>query len=120
MHKWRGKTREVVMAQKHFIPGAERKSIAEWCIGNDLSKAFDTVNRLKVLEILIKRNWARKDQLGKNAPKYGQNLPIKSEKQKRRTFSTSLGVPQDDATSLSTITLHLDEALREFDSLRIF
>ena len=51
----------VVLAYKYSISGAKVKGMVKSCVGTDLSKAFDTANTYKTLEILKKRNWAGKN-----------------------------------------------------------
>ena len=50
----------------------------------------------------------------------GAALQVKRGKQKRRNFTTTLGISQGNALSLRFFILYLDEALREFDSIRIY
>ena len=48
-------TGDVVLAHKYLIAGAKTKKFAYTCVGIDMSKAFDTVSRSKLLEILRHR-----------------------------------------------------------------
>ena len=48
-----------VLAPKYLISRAKMKGMGKWFVGSDPSKAFDTVDSYKVLEIL------KKEELGK-------------------------------------------------------
>ena len=109
-------TRDVVLIHISLFPGAKIKGIVKSSNGFDLSKAFDRVDRYKVLELLEKEDLGKKRQCCLN----GTTLQVKRGKQKRRNFRNTRGFPQGNASPRSLSTLYLDEALRDFDSLRIF
>ena len=60
-------TGDVVLTPKYSISGAEMKGMVKSCVGIDLSKAFDIVDRYKVLKILKKEELGMKTSVSLNA-----------------------------------------------------
>ena len=80
-----------------------------------MSKAFDTVDRKKLIEILKKRGVPEWDVTLIATLLTNTSLSIKRGKQISNVFKTNTGVPQGDGLSPKLFTLYLDEALRELD-----
>ena len=82
-------TKDVVLGHKNLISGAKKKAMVKSCLGIDLSEAFDTVDRCKVLgKFKKKRNWAKNISLIKCILNV-TNLQIKRGKQKKGVFRTT-------------------------------
>ena len=89
------------------------------CVGVDLSKEFDTIDRYKILQVLKKEVWAGERRSNSLFLLRGTTPQVKLGKQKRKNLRNTRGVPPGNALSPRLCTLYLDEALRVFDFLRI-
>ena len=108
-------TGDIVLVHKYLISAVKMKGLVKKCIGIDLSKAFDTVDRYKLLEILQKRGVGTENLSLIKRLLSNTTLQIKRGKNLGDEFETTRGIPQGDALSPRLFTLYLDEALREIN-----
>ena len=109
-------TGDIVLAHKFMIAGALMKGLDAVCVGIDMSKAFDTVDRDRLVTILRSREVPEGDlTMIKNLLK-NTSLTVKRGKSKGEKFETNIGVPQGDSLSPRLFTIYLDEALKELDA----
>ena len=80
-----------------------------------MSKAFDTVSRSKLLEILRHRGVEEGDVGLIKLLLTNTSLQIKRGKSIGTEFATDIGVPQGDGLSPKLFTIYLDEALKEIE-----
>ena len=89
--------------------------IQKVCARIDMSKAFDTVDRKKLIDILRKRGIEEENVTIIKRLLSQPTLRAKNGKTIGEPFNTKRGVPQGDRLSPRLFTLYLDEALREID-----
>ena len=106
---------DVVLAHKFLIAGAYSKGQNITCIGIDMSKAFDTVIRPKLIDILDARGVEPGDIGIIKLLLTNTSLQVKCGKTVGEKFATNIGVPQGDGLSPKLFTLYLDVALREIE-----
>ena len=78
----------------------------------DMSKAFDTVDRLKLYHILETK--INKDELNlANTLLKDVTIQIKNDNSLGQTFTTNIGIPQGDSASAFFFITYLSEALKD-------
>ena len=87
----------------------------KYCVGIDMSKAFDNIIRSKLIRTLRTRGVEDKELDLIQLLRSSTTLQIKRGKQKESRFETNKGVLQRDGLSPRLFTCYLDEALREID-----
>ena len=103
-------TGDVLLVHKYVNTAAKAKGLEKVCIGFDMSKDSDTVQREKLQELLTARvvdtgNVTLIKQLLQNTTQSG--------KIKGRAFKTRIGAPQGHGLSPRLFLLYLFEALKE-------
>ena len=89
-------TGDIVLPHKYFVLAARTKRLEIVCAGIYMSKAFDTVDRKKLSEILKKRGVQKWDVILIVTLLTNTSLSIKQGKQISNVFKTNTGVPQGD------------------------
>ena len=85
------------------------------CMGIDMSKAFDTIDRSRLLNILNARGISEDNDTLIKILLSNTSLQVKQGKNIAREFKTNRKVPQDNGLSPILFTLYLDEALKKID-----
>ena len=80
-----------------------------------MSKAFDTIDRSRLLNILKARGISEDNVTLIKILLNNTSLQVKQGENIAREFKTNRGVPQGDGLSPILFTLYLDEALKEID-----
>ena len=107
-------TGDIVLAHKNLLAGPSTKRTLKVFAGIDMSKAFDTVDRKELIDILRKRHRGRKRHHHKTHTQ-SNNPESKNGKTIGKPFNTNSEVPQRDGLSPRIFTPYPDEALREID-----
>lgn len=104
-----------MLAHKILIAGAKTKKFKVTVVGIDMSKAFDTVKRSQILDLI--RDWGVEEgDIGLIKLLLNKtSLQIKSGKKIGSKFQTDIGVPQGDGLSPILFTILLDAALRKVE-----
>lgn len=103
---------DVVLAHKFLIAGSLEHDFEPTIVGIDMSKAFDTVNRQKLVTFLSEVIDSKGDI---NVIKFlmsNTTLAVKTGKSTSSSFETNMGVPQGDCLSPKLFTFYLDRALK--------
>ena len=108
-------TGDIVLIHKYLIAGAKSKGLEKVCMGIDMSKAFDTIDRSRLLNILKARGISEDNVTLIKILLSNTSFQVKQGKNIAREFKTNRGVPQGDGLSPILFTLYLDEALKEID-----
>ena len=108
-------TSDVVLTHKFLLAGSLEYEFNPTIVGIDMSKAFDNVNRQKLIEILEevipnKGNLHIIKVLMSNT-----TLAVKKGKSIGNNFNTNIGVPQGDGLSPKFFTFYLDNALKKIN-----
>ena len=105
-------TADAVWAHKSLIAKISKVKTTIEILGIDMSRAFDTVNRTKLLEIIksitSESNFRLAQKLITTTP-----LQARIKNELSSPFTTSMGVPQGDSFSPVAFTIYLEVALRE-------
>jgi len=112
-------TGDVVLAHKILIAGSIERNVDPRLIGIDMSKAFDTVNREKLVNLLQE---VVRDEGNMSIIRLlfsNTTLAVKVGKVTGEKFETNCGVPQGDALSPKMFTFYLDRALKDVDTMRV-
>ena len=104
----------LVLAHKFIVTAALNNIIKKIFIGIDMSKAFDTVMRTKLIDIIRNKGIGEGDIEIIKLLLSNTCLQIKRGKEISEKFETDMGVPQGDGSKL--FTLYLNEALVEIDN----
>ena len=110
-------TADVVWCKRWLSSIVERFSAEIHVLGLDFSKAFDTVNREKLLQVLRSEQIANDDEV--RIIRYlmaNTTLEVKIESFKSPAFPTTKGIPQGDGLSPVLFTVYLEAALRDLRS----
>lgn len=107
-------TTDVVWTHKWLIASATTFQGKDyWILGVDLSQAFDTVNRRKLLEIL--KPIVDEDELSMIKLLLEKTeLMLRWNNAKSTPFETNLGIPQGDGLSPILFIVYLEWAIRDF------
>ena len=108
---------DVVWCKRWLSSIVERFSVEIHVLGLDFSKAFDTVNREKLLQVLLSAQIANDDEV--RIIRYlmaNTTLEVNVESSKSPAFPTTTGIPQGDGLSPVLFTVYLEAALRDLRS----
>ena len=108
-------TGDIVLIHKYLIAGAKSKGLERVCMGIDMSKAFDTIDRSRLLNILKARGISEDNVTLIKILLSNTSLQVNQGKNVTREFKNNRRVPQGDCLSPILFTLYLDEALKEID-----
>ena len=104
-------TADALFGYRWLCAKAQRQRVSTDFIGIDLSRAFDTIRRDKVLDILqtfLGESEMRVIRLLLAEPRLSTG--------EFHAFATSIGTPQGDSLSPVLFTVYLEAALRDFRS----
>ena len=99
------------------MAGVISKRFDKYCVGIDISKAFDNVDRNKLIDILRSRKIPEENITLIKKLLTNTILELKVGKKLEDKFQTNKGVPQGDGLSPRLFTVYLDEAIRESDEI---
>ena len=111
-------TGDIVLAHKYLPAGSSTKKMQQVCAWRDMCKAFDTVDRKRLIDILRRRGIEEENVTIIKSIKSllsQTTLRAKNGKTIGEPFDTNRGVPHGDGLSHRLFTLYLYEALREID-----
>lgn len=112
-------TGDVVWTYRWLMAIAYKYNQTFQVMGIDMSKAFDCINRTKLLEIMKQQLQLSSDNF--RILKYLVTHTTLTPRIKGiygETFTTSIGVPQGDSLSPILFTVYLESALREYRNTR--
>ena len=107
-------TGDIIWTYRWFMAITEKYQETMYMMGIDLSKAFDCIDRLKLLEIL------EEGSISINALRIIQYLISNTHMQcqigrtKSESFDTTQGIPQGDALSPVLFIIYLEKIMRTF------
>ena len=105
-------TTDAVWAHRWLAATTQRHEVEIEILGIDMSSAFDTIDRQKLLEnttnIFGQDEWRMTEKLLSKT-----TLEVRLLKTKSRPFTTNIGSPQGDALSPILFNIYLECALRE-------
>ena len=97
------------------MAGAISNGYDKSCVGIEMSKAFDNVDRNKLIYILRSRKIPEENITLIKKLLTSTTLEVKVGKNLGNKFQSNKGLPQVDGLSPRLFTVYLDEALRETD-----
>jgi len=108
-------TADVVWTQKWLTAKAQRHPWSFHMLGIDMSRAFDTLDREKLMNVM--RTITDDDQVRLIALLLANTtLAVKVGKERAEPFSNTIGTPQGDGLSPVLFTCYLEAAIREAKS----
>ena len=87
-------TGDIVLSHKYMMTGAISKGFDKYCVGNDMSKAFDNVDRNKLIDILRSRKTPEENITLIKKVLTNAALEVKAGKKLGEKFPTNKGVLQ--------------------------
>jgi hypothetical protein len=114
-HAYRTKrsTTEIIWTFQFVLAMTEKFQEAAQAMGIDLSKAFDCLDRSKLMDILARHQLANEDEL--RIIQYllsNTSIQIRVDGELGNSFSTSIGTPQGDALSPVLFLIYLAEIMK--------
>ena len=106
-------TSDILWSYRWMIADAEKNGSKYEIVAIDMSKAFDCINRKKLLEVLKEIIDPSEYQMIRYILS-NTNLTARIKGEYGDRFDTTIGVPQGDALSPILFTIYLEAALREF------
>ena len=106
------RTSDVVFTQRWLSAKSQRYVWECHALGLDMSKAFDTINRAKLLDVMS-------SFLGRNEVHmiqhllYGTTISVRMCSSTSKAFHTTIGTPQGDSLSPVLFVCYLEAALQE-------
>ena len=105
-------TSDVVFAQRWISAKVQRFPCKYYALGLDMSKAFDTVNREKILNIMS--SFVGQDEVHMiHHLLYGTEMKVRIGKSLSEGFTSTIGTPQGDSLSPILFVCYLEAALRD-------
>ena len=105
-------TTDVIWAHRWMIAKAQAEQITIFITGIDMSSAFDTIHRDKLLKIV--ENILNEDELRiLRVLLADTTLEIKIQNAEACPFASNIGSPQGDSISGSLFTIYLNHALQQ-------
>ena len=106
-------TTDLIWAHRWIAATAERYNVEIHVLGTDMSAAFDTISRAKILKILRDEVKLESSELSMVAALLTDTeIKVKLEGLLSEKFSTSIGTPQGDCISAVLFIVYLESALR--------